>query len=519
MARPGLLLLAILIALLPGLALAQKDRRPARLARPVLGQMPAGSALPWGRPPDPDHPLRKQVGAEALLRAVASLAAGNQLATLPRYQRKALSKLARAPERSLRKPKVQARLLAALEQRLGKDQYETVLGQQAVGVKKALEGLELVPRARASWANDDLHDMMRGWGTRLLPLNDKAFNDPRYQANRLLESGQSAVGMNQDEPTRALSLFHDAWRKIAPGNTRPIAFTITGSAANNLLYDMARKLKGPQAEILAFDGVYAGATGRMKELSFLGGQRKDLLITSPHSFYFKPTDKAEIQRLEALESRALAQIEEKVRANDPPVGGILVEPILGARGVLFYRPEFMLKLRELCDRLRVPIFADEILTGGGRTGKFFAYQHYEGFEPDYVTFGKGLQVAGVASVYRGSRGFKLSSALEGETTLTNYSEPLLKGAQIMNRIREDRLMENAEKVGALIVKKLARHDRLYSDDSPERHGFSGPTRGLGLLIGTSNRVKGVSTARNRLMPYLSLSADEARRIFADKNIW
>jgi len=481
--------------------------------------MPAGSVVPWGRPVDLKHPLRQQVGAEPLLRAVAGLAAGGQTNQLQRHVRKALSKLAAAPERSLGKPRVQAKLLAALKAKLGNDRYELILGQQAVGVKQALQQLE-----ESGWDTPDRLDMQRGWGWRLLPNNDKAFNDPRFVSKLLQESNQT--GPHNYSPMDA---FRSAWSKIAPSNTQPAQFALTGSDANNLLYTIAlaaaQRRTGKalnDAEILAFDGVYGGGRGRIAGVGLLSygkvnlAGRPDLKITSPHSYYFKPTDPAEVQRLEKLEAKALAEIEEKVRTNAVPVGGILVEPILGAKGVLFYRPGFMVKLRALCDKLKVPIFADEVLTGGGRTGKFFAYQHYEGFEPDFVTFGKGLQVSGIATVSRGGSYYDLP---HGMTTIDQYSEPLLKGAQVLNRIREDRLMENAQKVGALIVKRLQKHDKLQPGDTPDTQATitNGPSRGMGLLMFTRNNTQ-VMGGMGRLMPYLSLSAAEAKRLFTDETI-
>jgi acetylornithine/succinyldiaminopimelate/putrescine aminotransferase len=501
--RLSLLFTALLVCLTASATLARQAQRAPAEPRPL----------------NLNHPLRQQVGPEALLRAVAGLASGNQVGQLPRHVRKALSKLAVAPERSLRKPRVQARLLTALRTRLGDDRYELVLGHQAVGVKQALKLLD----DHTTWGPPDPEDMQRGWGWQLLPKHDKAFYDPRFLGKLLRESDQTANGYVHYSPSQAEHAFEHAWSQIAPRNTRPVEYALAGSDANNLLYNIALKAAqrrtgdgGLQdAEIIAFDGVYGGGRGRITGLGLLpfgrlAPPRDDLKVVSPHSYYFKPTDPAEISRLEKLEAQALAQIEEKVRKTVPPVGGILMEPILGAKGVLFYRPEFMTKLRALCDKLQVPIFADEILSGGGRTGKFFAYQHYEGFEPDFVTFGKGLQVAGVASVQR-SMGW---GAPHGSTTVGQYAEPLLKGAQVLNRIREDRLMENATKVGARIVKHLQKRDRLMPGDTPDTSSTltNGPSRGMGMLIYTRAYAP-VMGAMGRLMPYLSLTLAEADRIF------
>ncbi|MCC6749889.1 MAG: aminotransferase class III-fold pyridoxal phosphate-dependent enzyme [Deltaproteobacteria bacterium] len=413
----------------------------------------------------------------------------------------------------MRQPKVQLGLLGILEERLDGVVYERIVGQQVAAAKRAAQRLD--GKSRSSYARDDLHDMMRGWGFMLLPENDPTFYEPRYLASLLRESGQTGGQFVHRTPSSAGERFRTAWARLAPANTSPIAFTTTGSDANNLLYDIARSVKGPSAEILALDGVYGGARGKAAELGFMHNnhQYADLRIVSPHSYYFKPTDAAEIQRLEVLEEKALAQIADRVNQGKKPIGGLLLEPIVGARGVLFYRPEFLKKLRELCDQLRIPIFADEILTGGGRTGRFFAYQHYDGFEPDFITFGKGLQIAGVARVSRHGQGYYANWS---GTTTDGSQEALLKGAQVLNRIADGNLMENARVMGDYLLTKL--RERLPAPPgvmpavNPYANG-DGPVRGMGLLLlCPRSGVLPVDGAMGRLMPYLTITRAEIDRL-------
>ena len=447
---------------------------------------------------------------------------------VPRHVRKALSRVAGKHQRELRKPRVQRALLLKLRDRLGDQGFTEAVGSRASAVKKALGALD---SAGTSGQGRSL-DMNRGWGWKLLPDSDKAFSEPAFLANLTRESGQSGTGMVKSSPTGAARRFLDAWRKIAPRNTQPVAFALTGSDANNMLYTIARKAASKrlnrgvkEAEILVFDSCFAGARGKIAAAGFLGLSKHDqpsqehVKVTSPHSYHWRPSDPREVRRLERAEARALKQIAQKVKSNGKPIGGLLIEPIIGAKGVLFYRPEFLTKVRALCDKLNVPIFADEILTGGGRTGKFFAYQHYKGFQPDFVTFGKGLQVSGIATVYRDS-GLHLDFE-HGQTTLKNYSEPLLKGAQVMTRIHEGKLMENAARVGEYMVKKIRAHDPKqdpgHTPDKDGNHAL-GPTRGVGLLVYSNVFFKGVTTATARLMPPLTFTERDVDRIFSRRNI-
>jgi ornithine--oxo-acid transaminase len=217
-----------------------------------------------------------------------------------------------------------------------------------------------------------------------------------------------------------------------------------------------------------------------------------------------PTDPGEIKRLEALEAQALREIEQKVEQGKKPIGGIFIEPV-HSEGVTFYRPEFMRALRALADRLRVPIFADEIMSGA-RTGKFFAYQHYEGFEPDFVTFGKAMQVAGVAQVRRFGDSIPRFHAGISDTTVKGDAVALLKGEAVLNRIADGNLLEHSREVGDHMLTKLRARD---TPGEPPSHGF-------GSLLWTSprnNSVRGMGYG-GRLTPYITMTKEEA-----DQLVW
>jgi acetylornithine/succinyldiaminopimelate/putrescine aminotransferase len=355
----------------------------------------------------------------------------------------------------LLQPEVQNQILNFITSK--EKNWEEKFGKTAVALKSALQTSD---QQKLGYKFMDIN---RGWGWQLLEDSDPAFHDPKYLAQSLKSTGASGTVMGLREATHARSTFDDAWRKAAPKNVLPPErFTLTGTDANNSLYDIAeqvikmKKLNGP-AEIITFNGSYAGVNGKISRIGKLG-KKKDpnLIIESPHSPYWNPTDPKEIARLERLEAQALAAIRQKFSASAPAIGGFLLEPILGSEGVYFYRPEFLRSLRKLCDEFQVPIFADEILNGGGRTGKFFSYQHYEDFEPDFVTFGKGLQVAGVAKVKRAQapNSFQYLNTHPDFVTLTHYEEPLNKGAQIMNRIADGKLEKNAEQNGKYFLEKL-----------------------------------------------------------------
>jgi adenosylmethionine-8-amino-7-oxononanoate aminotransferase len=71
------------------------------------------------------------------------------------------------------------------------------------------------------------------------------------------------------------------------------------------------------------------------------------------------------------------------------VAAILVEPVVGTNGAFWGPPEYLPRLREICDRHGILLIADEVLTGFGRTGRWFGFEHF-GIVPDIVTMGKAI---------------------------------------------------------------------------------------------------------------------------------
>lgn len=370
-------------------------------------------------------------------------------------------------------------------------------------------------------AKTDAQDLLRGYGYMLLPRSDPAFFDPDYLHRHLRVSGQTGVSeWGVDEPNYASQVFFDEMRGRQGSDFPEEVFVLTdgpffqsGSDANNALYEIANhaasaRLEKPvnDAEILFFEGSYSAGRGRMKERNFFRGDQSQnpYYIPAPYTPHWNPLDSRELAQLSSKEEESLRIIRKKVSTSDKPIGGIILEPIVGSYGVLFFRTEYLLKLRALCDELKILIFADEILTGGGRTGRWFAYQHYEGFKPDFLTYGKGLQIAGIATVYRKKpvRLLHLDVMVGRYNTLQGTIESIVKAGTVLKRIREGGLVKNAAKMGEYFLSEL------------HKAGFAN-ARGKGLLINPGGRSGLQETEglwRLRYMPYLTITKPEIDQI-------
>jgi len=153
------------------------------------------------------------------------------------------------------------------------------------------------------------------------------------------------------------------------------------------------------------------------------------------------------------------------------VAAVMVEPIQGEGGINVSRLDYLRDLKEICERRDWLFISDEVQCGLGRTGKWFVYQH-AGFLPDVVPLAKGLGSGvpvGACVVGGRARGvFK-----PGNHGSTFGGNPLAMTAVVttIDAIKEEGLLANAEKVGAVIRNGLS-----------EVHGIA-EIRGMGLMIG------------------------------------
>ncbi|GMG87432.1 aspartate aminotransferase family protein [Biformimicrobium ophioploci] len=166
---------------------------------------------------------------------------------------------------------------------------------------------------------------------------------------------------------------------------------------------------------------------------------------------------------------------EKLAAEHEDIVAILLEPIQGEGGIGVPDPGYIESVRQVCDQSGWLMMLDEVQTGNGRTGRYFAYQH-SNILPDVVTTAKGLGngVPIGACLARGQAAALFGPGSHGSTYGGN---PLAcsAGLAVLDTIESEVLIENAEKMGALLAEKL--REKLV--DNP---AFV-EVRGKGLMIG------------------------------------
>ena len=178
---------------------------------------------------------------------------------------------------------------------------------------------------------------------------------------------------------------------------------------------------------------------------------------------------------------AMAIEETILREGADTVAAVIAEPVHGAGGVIPPVPEYFPKVREICDRHDVLLIADEVITGFGRTGRWFALRHWD-VEPDIVSFAKA-----VTSAYIPLSGAIISKTIHDTIKQADPNQRLMIGAtnsahptacavalRNLQIIEEEGLIENAAAMGQHLQDGL---QSLLSEDGV------GEVRGLGLLGG------------------------------------
>lgn len=166
----------------------------------------------------------------------------------------------------------------------------------------------------------------------------------------------------------------------------------------------------------------------------------------------------------------------------PSTCAVLLEPIQGEGGVRCPDPDYLKAIRRLCDEADVLLIFDEIQTGMGRTGKFFAYEHF-GIEPDIMTLAKalanGLPIGAMLAREEVAEAFG-----PGAHASTFGGTPIITAAsvKVVKVLLEENIIQHCAKMGVYFKERLsglkARHESIVD------------VRGMGLLLGMKLKIQG-----------------------------
>jgi 4-aminobutyrate aminotransferase len=269
--------------------------------------------------------------------------------------------------------------------------------------------------------------------------------------------------------------------KIAPmPGAHKIYYGNSGTEAIECAFKLARYHTKRQ-NVIAFYGAFHGRTMGALSLTASKPQQKrrfaPLVPGVTHIRYPDVYRDAGSQDPEAFALGCARFIEDKLfRTNLPPeeVAAIFVEPIQGEGGYVIAPTVFMQELRRICDRHGIMLVVDEVQSGVGRTGKWWAVEH-TGVQPDMVCVAKGI-ASGMPLGVTITKA-EIMDWVPGSHASTFGGNPVCIAAALatLDVIEREDLLRNAAEVGTHMLHRMA--------DWPGKHRLVGDVRGRGLMIG------------------------------------
>jgi taurine--2-oxoglutarate transaminase len=299
--------------------------------------------------------------------------------------------------------------------------------------------------------------------------------------------------------------------ELTPGDIDVFFFTNGGAEANENALKIARAVTGRQ-KILARYRSYHGATGGV--ISVTGDPRRWSQAPAPGIVHVLDPYHG-VQNGWDTTEQSLRYLEEVIQLEGPnTIAAFILETVSGTNGILIPPDGYMQGVRALCDRHGILMITDEVMSGFGRTGKWFAIDHWK-VVPDLITMAKGLTSAYVAL---GAVGMRRAIAEKFKDVpfpsgLTYNSHPLacqtaLAAIAVMEEDRlVDRAVERGEQMKALHAELAAKHPSV------------GAVRSIG-LFGIVELVRN-RTTKEPMAPFNGTSPEMAAlgRFFREEGLF
>jgi len=347
-----------------------------------------------------------------------------------------------------------------------------------------------------------------GDGNRLLDFSSQLVNtNIGHQHPKVVAAIQEqAAKLCTIAPQHANAARSEAARLIAeltPGDLNHIFFTNGGADANEHAVRMARLHTGKH-KVLARYRAYHGGTDLAINLTgdprrFANDRGAAGVVHFNGPFLYRSVFHAETEEQES--ARALDELRRVIELEGAStIAAIILESIPGTAGIMVPPPGYMAGVRALCDEYGIVMIADEVMSGFGRSGKWFAINHFDVI-PDLLTFAKGVNSGYVplGGVAMSDAIFQTFAERAYPGGLTYSGHPLATAAAVatINAMRDEGIVENAAHLGADIIGPALR-------DMAQRHRSVGEVRGAGVFWAVE-LVKDRET-REPLAPYGGSSA-------------
>ena len=329
-------------------------------------------------------------------------------------------------------------------------------------------------RLRDTTTGNEYVDLFGFYASNPLGMNHpKLTNDADFM-DRLMDAAVNKV-TNSDVMTQHMARFVDTFSRVGIPEYLPYTFFISGGAlaienALKTAFDWkVRKnyAKGYRREVghqvLHFDQAFHGRSGYTLSLTNTADPRKTMhfptfdwpRIENPKIHF--PLDGEEVERVAAHEERVLQQAKRAFHEREDRIACVILEPIQGEGGDNHFRTSFLHRLKALAHENDALLIFDEVQSGVGITGEFWAHQAL-GVQPDIIAFGKKTQVCGILAGRKldevDDHVFQVPSRIN--STWGGNLVDMVRFDRILEIMEEDALVAHAGTVGQHLQDRL--HD-------------------------------------------------------------
>jgi taurine---2-oxoglutarate transaminase len=266
--------------------------------------------------------------------------------------------------------------------------------------------------------------------------------------------------------------------EVLPAGLDKFFFTTSGTEANEAAFKIARMVTG-RTKIISRYRSYHGAT--MGSIAATGDPRRWAMEPAgkiPGVIFAPEVNCYRCPLMHTYPGCGIACVEylEHMIDNEGDVAAVIVEPVVGTNGVLVPPGEYMPRLRRICDAHDVLLIADEVMTGWGRTGKWFAVDHWD-VKPDILVTAKGITTAyvplGLCATTRKIAEYFDDHFFSHGHTYEAHPLTLAPAIAAISEYKRLNLVERSRELGRYLGEKLL--------ELKARHRSIGDVRGLGLF--------------------------------------
>ncbi len=356
-----------------------------------------------------------------------------------------------------------------------------------LGTRILADGLDMVldiEKSKGMWLYDSRYDrkfldFFGFFATSALGMNHPKMFEPEF-LKKLQRTAINKV-TNSDIYTVEYAEFVDTLSKIATPSYFRYFFFVSGGAlaVENALktafdWKVRKNLSHGRGEkgykVIHLREAFHGRTGYTIALTNTFDPNKIKYfpkfnwprVTNPKITF--PLEGKNLEKVKELEKKSLEEMQRAIDENPDDIAAFIMEPIQGEGGDNHFRGEYIRAVQEICRKNDIMFIVDEVQTGVGVTGKWWAHEHFN-VQPDIMAFGKKMKVCGIMVGKKvdevEDNVFHVSSRIN--STWGGNIVDMVKAQRILEIIHEDNLVNNAAKMGNSMLKTLHELEEKYPE--------------------------------------------------------